>query len=144
MLHAYLIYTLSSYLYWICSTFLLWELIRSFITDINECESDNGNCTFVCHNTPGSYYCGCKTGYVLSSDDTCKDPDECVTGNHRCEHFCVNTQVSCSCNSGYELGNDSISCIDVNECNTTEHGCGHGCINTLGSFECQGKECKLA
>ena len=32
----------------------------------------NGNCSQVCTNTNGSYFCECNTGYLLAEDDmTC-------------------------------------------------------------------------
>lgn len=40
--------------------------------DVNECATNNGNCTTVCTNTIGSYMCSCVTGYVLDVDgSTC-------------------------------------------------------------------------
>jgi len=39
------------------------------LIDINECLVDNGNCSHNCTNTPGSYYCTCKTGYQLESNN---------------------------------------------------------------------------
>ena len=39
------------------------------ITDINECDEDISGCTQKCHNTLGSYYCACYTGYKLTSDN---------------------------------------------------------------------------
>ena len=36
--------------------------------DINECESNNGNCSQSCTNTNGSYICSCLSGYMLSVD----------------------------------------------------------------------------
>ena len=41
----------------------------SFDTDTNECLTNNGGCSHRCTNTPGSYYCGCPSGYVLQSDN---------------------------------------------------------------------------
>ena len=38
------------------------------VTDINECASSNGGCVGTCHNTAGSYYCTCSSGYTLGSD----------------------------------------------------------------------------
>ena len=35
--------------------------------DINECSGDHG-CQHNCHNTAGSHYCTCNSGWVLSSD----------------------------------------------------------------------------
>ena len=38
-------------------------------TDIDECESNNGDCNHTCTNTEGSYNCSCHVGYRLASDD---------------------------------------------------------------------------
>ncbi len=48
----------------------------SFTLDNNECSSNNGGCSpnglSTCHNTPGSYYCSCASGYHLDTNDlTC-------------------------------------------------------------------------
>jgi hypothetical protein len=49
-------------------TFLLGECVQSLHTDDDECGSDNGGCAQLCMNTPSSFVCGCREGYVLSSD----------------------------------------------------------------------------
>lgn len=36
--------------------------------DINECEGDTNICESSCNNTFGSFECGCKVGYTLSSN----------------------------------------------------------------------------
>ena len=44
-------------------------LINSFdITDINECQFNNGQCGHHCTNTDGSYYCTCNAGYRLTTN----------------------------------------------------------------------------
>ena len=42
----------------------------------------------------------------------CLDIDECGEGSSGCGQICNNTigNYSCSCNTGYELGNDSHKC----------------------------------
>jgi len=37
-------------------------------TDINECVEEQMKCLHICTNTPGSYVCSCRPGYVLSAD----------------------------------------------------------------------------
>lgn len=39
-----------------------------FVTDVDECETDENNCAHGCHNTLGSYACVCNTAYELGSD----------------------------------------------------------------------------
>ena len=42
------------------------------ISDVNECEEENGGCEQICENTVGSYECSCNQGYLLAADDkTC-------------------------------------------------------------------------
>lgn len=46
---------------------ILW-----LFTDIDECETDNGNCQEQCNNTLGSYFCECGAGFALQPDErTC-------------------------------------------------------------------------
>ena len=45
-------------------------LALSTSTDINECSIGNGGCQQTCINTPGSYHCGCRSNYKLTSDNT--------------------------------------------------------------------------
>lgn len=50
------------------------ELLPAFSSspDIDECSTDTHNCSQNCNNTEGSYTCGCRNGYILSSDSrTC-------------------------------------------------------------------------
>ena len=41
------------------------------ISDIDECNTDNGGCEHSCTNTAGSRTCSCNTGYSLDSDQHC-------------------------------------------------------------------------
>lgn len=43
-------------------------LLHIFVTDIDECETDENNCAHGCHNTLGSYVCVCNAAYELGSD----------------------------------------------------------------------------
>ncbi|KAI2668383.1 Nephronectin [Labeo rohita] len=64
-------------------------------------------CQFGCQiERDGEIGCLCPPGLYLALDNrTCKDKDECLTGNHRCSHqaSCVNTEGSytCKCEKGY-------------------------------------------
>lgn len=40
-----------------------------FSIDINECHDDNGQCSSICNNTNGSYFCSCDPGYILDADE---------------------------------------------------------------------------
>ena len=39
-----------------------------YISDINECESNNGGCQHNCSNSVGSFQCSCLPGHTLNSD----------------------------------------------------------------------------
>ena len=54
-------------------------LALSTPTDINECSIGNGGCQQTCVNTPGSYHCGCRSGYKLTNDNTtCEGSILCI------------------------------------------------------------------
>ena len=85
-------------------------------------------------NTRGSYYCGCNSGYTISSDGvSCQgelqkvshfqvtypslppplpDLDECTEGVSECDQMCHNTigSYTCSCNSSTTLNPDGLHC----------------------------------
>ena len=39
-----------------------------YLTDINECSSNNGGCSQFCTNTDGSFRCSCRSGFRLGSN----------------------------------------------------------------------------
>ena len=51
---------------WPAHTCIYW-----LMTDIDECDHNNGGCGDTCHNTVGSFYCTCDDGYLLQSDGSC-------------------------------------------------------------------------
>uniref|UniRef100_A0A8C2N9K8 Vitamin K-dependent protein S n=1 Tax=Capra hircus TaxID=9925 RepID=A0A8C2N9K8_CAPHI len=91
-------------------------------SDINECKDPvnvNGGCSQICENTPGSYHCSCKNGFVmLSNKKDCKDVDEC--SENLCAQLCVNYPggYSCYCDGkkGFKLAQDQKSCEAVPVC----------------------------
>lgn len=40
-----------------------------FVTDIDECQSNNGGCDHFCKNTVGSFDCSCRKGFKLLTDE---------------------------------------------------------------------------
>ena len=44
------------------------KAIIAELSDINECQTNNGGCEQNCANTDGSFECSCNQGYRLSSD----------------------------------------------------------------------------
>ena len=47
------------------------------LTDINECDTNNGGCSQMCLNTEGRYSCDCHPGYELGPN------------NHTCNGMCT-------------------------------------------------------
>ena len=41
---------------------------KSYFSDIDECLTNNSGCDQTCVNTPGSFDCKCKEGYVLGDN----------------------------------------------------------------------------
>ena len=39
------------------------------ISDVNECDTNNGGCKQTCTNLEGSFDCSCSEGYILADDD---------------------------------------------------------------------------
>lgn len=81
--------------------------------DIDECSLNL--CSGSCTNLPGSYRCGCETGFILDrqNNKNCEDIDECLVGTHNCggRDICVNTWggfkcVKVECPAGYEMIED--------------------------------------
>ncbi|NXQ36279.1 MATN2 protein, partial [Alaudala cheleensis] len=104
------------------------------------CSIVEHRCDHFCINTPGSYLCRCKQGYILNADQkTCSTQDLCAVEKHACEQICVNTPGSyvCQCYEGYELDANGKSCVVVDYCALDNHGCQHQCVNTEDSYYCR-------
>ena len=78
--------------------------------DGGSCNEDNGGCEQTCITVNGTnrgkYYCGCRSGFVVSKVDRrqCEDIDECQSPLlNNCTHICSNRKGSylCSCNDGF-------------------------------------------
>ncbi|XP_035175489.1 matrilin-2 isoform X13 [Oxyura jamaicensis] len=104
------------------------------------CSIVEHHCDHFCINTPGSYECRCKQGYILNADQkTCSTQDLCAVEKHACEQICVNTPGSyvCQCYEGYELDANGKNCIVVDYCAVDNQGCQHECVNTKDSYYCR-------
>ncbi|NXK57692.1 MATN2 protein, partial [Sylvietta virens] len=104
------------------------------------CSIVEHHCDHFCINTPASYLCRCKQGYILNADQkTCSTQDLCAVEKHACEQICVNTPGSyvCQCYEGYELAANGKSCVVVDYCALDNQGCQHECVNTEDSYYCR-------
>ena len=97
------------------------EVFNTFVTDIDECTDNNGGCSQICTNFPGSFECECHDGYHFLENSTShctgmilnyikyvinrtiSDTNECLNNNGGCHQICTNTNGSflCLCQSGY-------------------------------------------
>ncbi|MEE6497410.1 hypothetical protein FKM82_002739 [Ascaphus truei] len=109
-------------------------------SDYDECSNYlSYTCTYgSCKNTYGSYTCVCYNGYVMSSDKTCVDIDECSRPElNKChaQATCTNYygSYSCSCPPNY-FGN-GFDC-EFDECTTAVCGFGKDCTKYKGSYSC--------
>ncbi|XP_035305530.1 matrilin-2 isoform X4 [Cricetulus griseus] len=121
----------------------LTSVFQNKLCAVHMCSVLEHDCAHFCINTPGSYTCRCKQGYILNSDQkTCRIQDLCATEDHGCEQLCVNVPGSfvCQCYSGYTLGQDGKRCAAVDFCASENHGCEHACVNAEGSYLCQCRE----
>ncbi|XP_059983865.1 matrilin-2 isoform X7 [Lagenorhynchus albirostris] len=118
----------------------LTSVFQNKLCTVHVCSILEHNCAHFCINTPGSYVCRCKQGYILNSDQTtCKIQDLCAAEDHGCEQLCVNLLGSfvCQCYSGYTLAEDGKRCVAVDYCASENHGCEHECVNTDSSYFCR-------
>ena len=104
---------------------VLIPLVPYSCSDVDECNTGNGDCEQMCTNTIGSFYCSCGTGYQLD-----------LNGLN-----CSGKQYSAFTNSRmctFDASKLPHSNADINECVIDEDNC-HGnasCTNTEGSFTC--------
>ncbi|XP_077198323.1 vitamin K-dependent protein S isoform X2 [Paroedura picta] len=109
--------------------------------DINECDdlvNENGGCSQICINFPGSYRCSCEDGYfMLPNKLICRDRNECmlnpnICGTAQCKN--IPGKYECECAEGYAYNSTTKKCEDVDEC--AENICSQMCINSPGSYTC--------
>ncbi|XP_065100616.2 adhesion G protein-coupled receptor E5 isoform X2 [Paramisgurnus dabryanus] len=116
--------------------------------DRNECEEDSGLCGINarCHNTPGSYYCTCASGFRLRSGQTnFTDPstdscetDKCYADKSICgEGVCKNSNDGheCECNPGFtNYGHKQMKCTEL-KCDTCSNDLSkHPELTNIGSL----------
>lgn len=105
--------------------------------DIDECATNQDNCSQNCLNTIGSYKCSCRAGFRLVNNTECVDVDECQESLSTCTHTCINTigSYSCSCYDGYVLNGARCDFVQ-NVCNNTNCTGAEGCRINSGTEEC--------
>ena len=108
-------------------------------SDIDECLSDICGESSECINSDGSYECLCQSGFQMSTENICKDIDECKQAN-KCSEFanCLNKQGSYACECKYGYDGDGKTCEDIDECVTENGGCDSQaeCQNISGGRTC--------
>ncbi|PFH36284.1 calcium binding egf domain-containing protein [Besnoitia besnoiti] len=118
--------------------------------DINECATAHNDCderTTVCINTPGSFRCECKPGYLTAPDGrTCLDIDECQNpALNDCDSkkmTCHNLEgtYKCVCKDPQQIVDPLTKrCRDLNECEDMDsvmNPCEQLCFDRVGGFEC--------
>ncbi|XP_045752140.1 matrilin-2 isoform X3 [Mirounga angustirostris] len=117
----------------------LTSVFQNKLCTVHMCSILEHHCAHFCINTPGSYVCRCKQGYILNSDQTtCRTVDYCASENHGCEHECVNADGSyfCRCPKGFALNPDKKTCTKIDVCASSHHGCQHECVNMGDSYSC--------
>ena len=94
-----------------CKTFFTLLLL-----DINECLiTCNDSLTQTCIDTQGSYICQCKTGFVASGKDICKNINECIFNNGGCDlnATCTDTVGSFTCRCDVGFYGDGFLCEGI-------------------------------
>jgi hypothetical protein len=104
---------------------------------VDECQSGACGSNATCTNTPGSYDCQCKPGFLAPNGTSlCSDVNECLlTSPCDPNATCTNTpgNYSCRCNSGYD--GDGSYCSLHDYCSTSP--CLHGtCSSNTGGYTC--------
>uniref|UniRef100_A0A3B4V6E6 Matrilin 3b n=1 Tax=Seriola dumerili TaxID=41447 RepID=A0A3B4V6E6_SERDU len=115
----------------------LTSKFRETLCGLDACAQGH-SCQHICVNSDNSYYCKCRSGYVLNPDKkTCSRSTTCAQG-HDCQHFCVNTDDSyiCKCRLGYVLNADEKTCSRSDAC-AHGHDCQHICENSEDSYICK-------
>jgi hypothetical protein len=119
--------------------------------DVNECSSNR--CDHHCHNTWGSYYCSCNSGF-RSHGRSCPNINECSERSHNCHQYADCDDRSpgfvCACRSGYSTwysgatNQHSNACVDTDECSSPSLNTCHAdayCTNKQMHYHNKKYEC---
>ncbi|VDK86897.1 unnamed protein product [Litomosoides sigmodontis] len=111
------------------------------ISDVDECQFENGGCEFRCRNTDGGYRCECPPRMQLHSNGRrCVRRNICATNNGGCEHVCEERHGRfhrCKCRQGFKLASDKRRCHPTDPCLINRGGCEQHCVNDNGRAVCQ-------
>ena len=55
--------------YHTCYFIIVNDCFIIMVSDVNECDVDNGGCDHTCHNYLGGHYCSCRLNYNLKEDN---------------------------------------------------------------------------
>ena len=79
----------------------------------DECKVNNGGCSDICVDTQAGFYCECRKGYKLLSDNrTCEDINECeIPGS--CSQLCTNERGGFKVSSRFVLMKDKWDVITL-------------------------------
>ena len=84
--------------------------------EVDICDEDNA----VCENTPGSFTCTCKSGYldVRGNGSLCTNINECADGSNNCspDATCADTDGSFTCTCNGTLVGDGVTCTPPTSC----------------------------
>ncbi|GFS62021.1 hypothetical protein NPIL_331341, partial [Nephila pilipes] len=93
------------------------------MTQLNQCQVNNGGCDQLCDLEGGIAKCKCKEGFLLQSDgkkckeverldETSLNLESCNRQNGKCSHKCFQEPngVRCACRGGYKLLPDNKGC----------------------------------
>ena len=102
-----------------CNTgFQLDQLVNQCLS-VDECNTDNLCDELLCTNLPGSYHCGCESGYTPDNENVCININECKIGSDDCDFnaVCENNEgsFSCECRGPLVYGSGK-DCYYVNPC----------------------------
>ena len=105
--------------------------------DVDECAIANGECEHECINTEGSFYCDCRGGHMLESNNrTCKGNENFESWNDSVWTaliWLINEVITFSLSP-----TPSTLTPDIPECTAGLHNCtGNAiCVEAVGYFRC--------
>lgn len=119
---------------------------RDFCRHLNDIDTNRTKCSHDCVDDANGYQCKCPANMDLDVDGkTCvsltiesTDIDYCEQNNGNCSDVCnvINGEAVCSCDDGFELGEDGKRCQRISICATNNGGCEQICNAVTNRCEC--------